>query len=135
MTEPQPIDPKINSRTWKFVEWMRRNKAVTVISVCGPLFGAIAGPLAFVKSIDIRIPRPVINFELDDIKSDIASLEIDYRQRLRRIDQRNLAELNQQIENQKSTNHTVNQAIIDQKSMLEEQIERDTKRIEQLNQR
>jgi hypothetical protein len=118
----------MNDLVAKIIAWIKNNRLLAIVTILGPVLGGLVSISSFLNYYSIQFPLPVMNYQLRDMQKNVDNLELDYRLRARKLDQRELDEINQQIEFQK-TKSVVVQALLDQKEWLEYDINKNTNRI------
>lgn len=122
------INIPMNDLVAKIIAWIKNNRLLAIVTILGPVLGGLVSISSFLNYYSIQFPLPVMNYQLRDMQKNVDNLELDYRLRARKLDQRELDEINQQIEFQK-TKSVVVQALLDQKEWLEYDINKNTNRI------
>lgn len=92
------INISMNDLITKITTWIKNNRMLAIITIIGPVLGGTVSISSFLTYYDIQFPLPAMNYQLHDMQKNVDNLELDYRLRARKLDQRELDEINQQIE-------------------------------------
>lgn len=91
--------PKINTcMLTNLLATAKANKLKTTLLTVASILGAISTIWGFRTVYDgLNLPRPAFVSELNELRSQVTDIELEYRHRVIRNDQRNLREAEKQI--------------------------------------
>jgi hypothetical protein len=114
-------------------KWVQKNKFTSTVVVVAPLIAATMGVINLINAWDAwNLPRVVLSYELDRVREELHALELNVYQRNKMSDTRALLDVQQNIKDYTSKDKPVPDALLEQKSRLEDQIAQLQKKIDAL---
>lgn len=122
----QPEQPKTGSE--KLFELFRSK-----LALIGTIAAALVSILTLANNWDnFHLPRIAFNTEIHSVRKQVYSLEVEFRQRAKRIDQRSIYEIDEKIASLKAKQHEVPDELYQQKDRIQEDMKDNQEKLDRV---